>query len=333
MRTIICGVDGSHSARVALRVAAGLATELDARLVAVHVLDRVADIEASAERTAANLLCDEIPDIAAEARGEVGDVAERLAAVARNKDAMMIVLGARSRGRSPSFLRARCSGELGGLTSVPVAATPTTPMNTAISSGGPDDSRSDANPLAGARVADQPEQTFAPQTFTAPVVAAVDGSAASTAALDTAVRLAAEINTPLVFVYVRRGPAGFFGTPVYQRRLTAAMAKARRVLDRALWAAARAGVTAESEILEGAPGKRILEFARDRGARLVVVGRRRRRFGRSVSSAVIRTAGRPVVVAQGGRIVEAATSASHRVAAPSRIAIGLVSHTDEVQPQ
>jgi nucleotide-binding universal stress UspA family protein len=77
------------------------------------------------------------------------------------------------------------------------------------------------------------------------------------------------------------------------------MAEARRVLDRALWAAARAGVTAESEILEGAPGKRILEFARDCGARLVVVGRRRRRFGRSVSSAVIRTAGRPVVVAQG----------------------------------
>jgi nucleotide-binding universal stress UspA family protein len=106
MRTIICGVHGSHSARVALRVAAGLATELDARLVAVHVLDRVADIEASAERTAANLLCDEIPDIAAEARGEVGDVAERLAAVARNKDAMMIVLGARGRGRSRSFLRA-----------------------------------------------------------------------------------------------------------------------------------------------------------------------------------------------------------------------------------
>ena len=84
MRTIICGVDGSHSARVALRVAAGLATELDAQLVAVHVLDRVADIEASAERTAANLLYDEIPDLAAEARGEVGDVAERLAAVAHN---------------------------------------------------------------------------------------------------------------------------------------------------------------------------------------------------------------------------------------------------------
>jgi len=144
MRTIICGVDRSPGARVALRVAAGLATELDARLVAVHVLDRVADIEASAERTAASLLYDEIPDIAAEVRGEVGDVAERLAAVAREEDAMMIVLGARSRGRSRSFLRARCAGELSELTSAPVlvaplqlAAMPTTPSNTATIRGGP----------------------------------------------------------------------------------------------------------------------------------------------------------------------------------------------------
>ena len=107
------------------------------------------------------------------------------------------------------------------------------------------------------------------------------------------------MNAPLVFVYVRRGPAGFLGTPVYQRRLTAATARARRVLDRALGAAARAGVAAEGEILEGPPRKRILEFARARGARLVVVGRRRRRFGRSVSCAVVRTARTPVVVAQG----------------------------------
>src|SRR5687767_13146186 len=103
MKTIICGVDGSPSARVALRVAARLATELDVRLVAVHVLDRVADVEPSAERTAAKVLYDEIPDIAAEARGEIGGVAERLAAVARDEDALMIVLGARSRGRSRTF--------------------------------------------------------------------------------------------------------------------------------------------------------------------------------------------------------------------------------------
>lgn len=124
---------------------------------------------------------------------------------------------------------------------------------------------------------DQLEPTL-PQTPAAPIVAAVDGSTGSTAAVETAVRLAAEMDAPLVFVYVRRGPPGFLGAPVYQRRLTAAMARARHVLDRALRAAACAGVAAEGEILEGSPRKRILEFARDRGARLVVVGRRRRRL-------------------------------------------------------
>jgi nucleotide-binding universal stress UspA family protein len=39
VKTIICGIDGSPSARAALRVAAGLAEGLGARLVAIHVLD------------------------------------------------------------------------------------------------------------------------------------------------------------------------------------------------------------------------------------------------------------------------------------------------------
>jgi nucleotide-binding universal stress UspA family protein len=108
-----------------------------------------------------------------------------------------------------------------------------------------------------------------------------------------------EVGAPLVFVYVRRGPVGLLGAPIYQRRLTSAMARARAVLDRALSTAARADVTAEAEILEGSPHKRILELARDRGAQLVVVGRRRRKIGRSVSHAVVRTAKRPVIVAQG----------------------------------
>lgn len=102
MKTIICGVD--------------------ARLVAVHVLDRLSDVEPSAKS---------------------GTSPERLAAVARDEDALMIVLGARSRGRSRSFIRTRCAGELAELTSVPVlvaplqlAATPTTPLNTAMIRGG-----------------------------------------------------------------------------------------------------------------------------------------------------------------------------------------------------
>ena len=135
----------------------------------------------------------------------------------------------------------------------------------------------------------------------APIVAAVDGTAASAAAVDEAVRLAGELDAPVVFVHVRRGPSGFLGSTVYQRRLTKKTAHAERVLNRAVAVATRAGVRAEGEILEGSPMRRIAEFARDRGARLVVVGSRRRRLGRSVSSGVVRAAERPVVVARGLR--------------------------------
>jgi nucleotide-binding universal stress UspA family protein len=83
---------------------------------------------------------------------------------------------------------------------------------------------------------------------------------------------------------------------MYQRRLTKAMARASRILDRALAAAAHAGVDAEGEILEGRPRKRILEFARERGARLIVVGSRRRKLGPSGSGTICVSADAPVVV-------------------------------------
>jgi nucleotide-binding universal stress UspA family protein len=69
------------------------------------------------------------------------------------------------------------------------------------------------------------------------------------------------------------------------------------VLDRALRVADVAEVEADAEILEGSPRRRIVEFARDRGAQLIVVGTRRRQFGRSVACGVARVADRPVLVA------------------------------------
>jgi nucleotide-binding universal stress UspA family protein len=124
LKTIVCGVDGSRGARAAVRLAATLAEEMDARLVAVHVLDRIVDVTSTAEQIAADVLSDEIPDTHAHARGEVGDLTERLAAVARDEDATMIVLGARSRGRSRTYLRARCAAELAELTHVPILIAP-----------------------------------------------------------------------------------------------------------------------------------------------------------------------------------------------------------------
>jgi nucleotide-binding universal stress UspA family protein len=67
---------------------------------------------------------------------------------------------------------------------------------------------------------------------TTPIVAAVDGSSASRSAIEIAVKLAVELSAPLVFVYVRRGPMGFLGTPVFQRRLTAEVARASRARSR-----------------------------------------------------------------------------------------------------
>jgi len=57
------------------------------------------------------------------------------------------------------------------------------------------------------------------------------------------------------------------------------------------------GVEAEAEILEGNSSRRIVEFAHDRGAQMVIVGSRRRLLSRSVSRGVARAADRPVMVA------------------------------------
>jgi len=122
--TIVCGVDESAGARAAVRVAWNIAQRLGGRLVAVHVLDRLLDDWSAAERVAAEVLYEEVPDAHAEVHGEVGDVAERLASVAREEDATFIVLGARSRGRSRTYLRARCAAELSELTRIPVVIAP-----------------------------------------------------------------------------------------------------------------------------------------------------------------------------------------------------------------
>ena len=132
----------------------------------------------------------------------------------------------------------------------------------------------------------------------APIVAAVDGSNASRAAIRAAVRLGAELGAPIVFVSVRRGPSGVWGSPFYQRRLDAELTRARSALNTALIAAERAGVEAEGAILEGKPRRRILELADARGAQLVVVGSRGRRLKRSVSSGISRASERPVVIAR-----------------------------------
>jgi nucleotide-binding universal stress UspA family protein len=132
----------------------------------------------------------------------------------------------------------------------------------------------------------------------APIVAAVDASPSGAAAAREAIPIAQRLGAPVVFVYVRDGPSSILGEPYYQRRLDAETFAAKRALGEALAAAEQAGVAATGEVLDGAPARRLVEFAQLRGARMVVLGpRRRRRFRRSVSRRLIGAADRPVLVA------------------------------------
>ena len=136
MRTIVCGIDGSPGARSALRVATELAEALRLRVVAVHVAHSfgggqdlnespaILRMRGNAERVLANVLYDEQLVGRVDWRAEVGNVAERLVAVAADERALLILLGSRSKGRPWTFLRSRLAGEIVRKSSVPVIVVP-----------------------------------------------------------------------------------------------------------------------------------------------------------------------------------------------------------------
>jgi nucleotide-binding universal stress UspA family protein len=136
VRTIVCGIDGSPGARSAFRVATELAGALRLRIVAVHVSDSfggdqrldephsILRARGSAERLLANVLYDEQLVGRVDWRAEVGNVAERLAAVAAEERALLILLGARSKGKPWTFLRSRFAEEMVATSSIPVIVVP-----------------------------------------------------------------------------------------------------------------------------------------------------------------------------------------------------------------
>ena len=137
----------------------------------------------------------------------------------------------------------------------------------------------------------------APTCDDAPILAGVDASPSGAVAARTAIAWARHLSAPLVFAYVRRSPWSALGEPYYQRRLDTETLAARRALSAALAAADEAGVSASAEVLDGRPAQRLVEFARLRGARLLVTGRRPGRLRRSVGRTVQRLAENPVLVA------------------------------------
>jgi nucleotide-binding universal stress UspA family protein len=134
---------------------------------------------------------------------------------------------------------------------------------------------------------------------TGPIIIATDGSEGAEAAAAAGARVARMHATSTVLVYVRPS-LGALGEPYYQEKLSEQMAHARVALDRAQELVAQEGVEAEEEILESA-ADRVVQFARDRNAPLIVVGSRG--LGAvagavlgSVSSAIIHLSDRPVLV-------------------------------------
>jgi nucleotide-binding universal stress UspA family protein len=105
--TILCGVDSSDGARQALRVAVELAARLRLRLVVVHVVDleplaTVAPAVVRAAEEALGRLVVETDAGSVEIRVAAGAAAQRLAEIADDEGAQMIIIGSRTPRRWPS---------------------------------------------------------------------------------------------------------------------------------------------------------------------------------------------------------------------------------------
>jgi nucleotide-binding universal stress UspA family protein len=146
--SIVCGVDGSADSRAALGVAAGLAERLQARLVLAHVAELalvpyaavgsigwgglapppMTPVKRDDQEQAGARLLEQIAAEQglgdAERRVVTGFPAERLADLADDEDAEMIVVGSRGRGRFKAALLGSVSSSLVGVARCPVLIVP-----------------------------------------------------------------------------------------------------------------------------------------------------------------------------------------------------------------
>ena len=138
------------------------------------------------------------------------------------------------------------------------------------------------------------------------ILVATDGSEAASAALDAAIELAHDGGHRLAVLTVWRALQGDFGLTfptgaVLGDLLEAERAHAEETLVQAHRRASDAGIEVTTRLDTGDPAERICSFAREIDARMVAVGTHG--YGAvmtlltgSVSAAVIRGAGRPVLV-------------------------------------
>jgi nucleotide-binding universal stress UspA family protein len=137
--SIICGIDGSEESRSALRVAAHLADRLGLRLVMAHVHPEAAFVGGPEPQGALVTVTPEFSRIGeqllerlaeqeavphAERRVLHGLPAERLADLADEEDAHLIVVGSRGRGAFKRAFLGSVSSDVIGLARRPVLVVP-----------------------------------------------------------------------------------------------------------------------------------------------------------------------------------------------------------------
>ena len=144
--TIICGIDGSADSRAAVKTAAQFADRLGSTLVLAHVAEpayvpyaaaypfggtagsvAVTEEAESEEDAAAELLQRVAADAGladAERRVAIGHPAERLADLADEEDADLIVVGSRGRGALKAAFLGSVSYNLVGVARCPVLIVP-----------------------------------------------------------------------------------------------------------------------------------------------------------------------------------------------------------------
>lgn len=140
-RSIVCGVDRSDGARVALRVAAGLAEELGLRLVVAYVVqpqptatgfgptaNQLASLPLDTLLAGGEALVDRILDEeqldGTDRRVVVGFTPDRLADLADDERAELIVVGSRGRRGFKAAFLGSVSSALIGVSRCPVLVVP-----------------------------------------------------------------------------------------------------------------------------------------------------------------------------------------------------------------
>ena len=121
--TILCGVDGSRGARDALQLARALSERLGLRLVVAHVVGNEDRLQAG-ERLLDEIAAHKAGAKRAERRVAIGDPAARLAEIAGEEGADLIIVGSPSGRPRKLGRRGVLARQLESATSCPVLIAP-----------------------------------------------------------------------------------------------------------------------------------------------------------------------------------------------------------------